>query len=254
MNRSCGIVGDRWSNYDKYSTTTKSLSRPSSKLRSKSPMMYRSNSSLSRSSSTSNLKIDDDYFNALNKSLGAHDTSFLEEDVDDSGSLNGGGGHGGDNYRYNSLQRPSSASARRNRYQSGGDGGATTDSKYRYGQGKTYGSYDNDLNNNNNYPTSTGYSTTSRVIKGHKGVSYDDSDSEPEFEPYSSYKYSSSLKTIPSSTTKTKNKGLFDDDYGNNDDISDGGNESDESMNEYLNCKSFYPDNLSQSKLFVSCQ
>ncbi|OTF73280.1 hypothetical protein BLA29_003420 [Euroglyphus maynei] len=161
MSRSYGVSGDRWSNFDKFS--------PSSyRLRSKSP--YRSNSSLSRTSSTSNLKIDDDYFNALNKSLGAHDASFMEEE--DSGSIKS----------YNSLtRRPLSSSSTRNRYQSAVDNDDLSH-KYRYGgRGKSYGSYDNDLNNN--YPITT--------TSANKVVSYAASDSEPEYEPYSTYKYAS---------------------------------------------------------------
>lgn len=265
MSRSYGVGSDRWSNFDKFST---SLSSPN-RYRSKSP--YRSTSSLSRTSSTSNLKIDDDYFNALNKSLGAHDASFIEED---SGSMKSGhsGGGGGGRYTH-SLTRPSSSS--RNRYQSGGDSNrkykSTFDDdgdlghKYRYGTGKSYGSYDNDLNNN--YPSTFGgvgggYSTTTTTVTN-KGVSYAAaSDSEPEYEPYS-YKYDLKSKSTkqPKTTlsSSTKNRGehrLFD--YGNHnndnseDDDDDGGHESDESMNEYLNCKSFYPDNLSEAKLFVS--
>lgn len=265
---------DRWSNFDKYST---SLQRYP--LRSKSP--YRSTSSLSRSSSTSNLKIEDDYFNALNKSLGAHDANFIHKEEDDeTGSYKNDNGN---EWRYNSLNRPNK------KYGTDKYGGSKTNKsygsyggqKYGYGfeddgKGQTYSykysddnddklksykdnddyggskfkfssTYDNDLDRNNNDPYHYSTSITAKVTY----------DSDPDNEPY--FKYTTTTTTTTNTRSGDGGKPNYrlsattGNDYYAHDNVNDNASvESDESMSEYINCKSFYPDSLSESKLFVS--
>lgn len=278
-------ANDRWSNY---STGNFQGSRYPT-LRSKSP--YRSSSSLSRASSNSNLDIRDDYFNALNKSLGAHDASFMEEqEVEDTG-----------NQRYGSLQRPKSSSSR-NRTSSGTRYGSKStfdvdrlnkDYSRRYKPSNTSGNLTGSYGGN----TTSGYKSTTNPYKSSYDYNNNDnddddyaltrtkigtnytgiySDSEPEYDPYGSNPTGFKTKTTTryttetnpfdpdretikkTTTTKTTSsyypsstttyKGL---DYPSNVDLDFGdGIESDESMSEYLNCKSFQPDNLADSKIF----
>lgn len=277
---------DRWSNFDKYSTST--LQRYP--LRSKSP--YRSTSSLSRSSSTSNLKIEDDYFNALNKSLGAHDANFIHKEEDDeTGSYkNDFGGHSNE-WRYNSLNRPSK------KYGSDKYGGSKINKSYGYGlnddddddigKGKTYSysykyndnndndhklksynifdkddyggskfkygssTYDNnDLDKNNNDPYHYSTSITAKVTY--------DSDPDDNDKPY--FKYTTTTTTTTNTRSgdggkpnyRLSTKSATNDYYALDNHNDNASVESDESMSEYMNCKSFYPDSLSESKLFVS--
>ncbi|KPM06414.1 hypothetical protein QR98_0048890 [Sarcoptes scabiei] len=247
-------TNDRWSNFDRFSTSTSRYP-----MRTKSP--YRSNSSLSRTSSTSNLKIEDDYFNALNKSLGAHDADFMhkeEEDINEPSSNS--------EWRYNSLNRPRSKfntdrlkkDYSRSSYDKYGTG------SYGLGDYKSPSSYGYSYDSNNyssRKPTSTSNpSTNSNTYSNYfskSKVTYAGSDSEPEYETYT---YSSKpdrlggpniRKSTYSSGKGYSSRPSYNRSYGGDDDDNQS-LESDASMSEYINCGSFYPDTLSDQKLFVS--
>lgn len=213
----------RYSGLDKYSRT-------------KSP--YRSTSSLSRDShhgSLSNLRIDPDYFNLLNKSLGAHDASFMHNEDEECSLKSGHSSAAGS--RYNSLRKSAKPTT-------------TTSSSYKFDvnklnkdysskyKPKSFNSSDYDLNNNNNYYEHYSSGLGKRIGGGNECTSGSESDFELS-KPTTSYRYTTTSRNVTSK--------------GNLDDLGDTGSvASDDSMSEYIHCRSFCPDSVSDNKLFVS--
>lgn len=166
----------------------------------------------------SNLRIDPDYFNLLNKSLGSHDASFMHKDdtcsVKSGSSVNGGS-------RYNSLKKKDKFDVNK----------LNKDYSVKYQLGnKSLGSSDYDLNNNFRY--------SNAVKAGGDGGDDCATGSESDFELPNPYRY------LASNAKVTQDKG---------DRISETCSVgSDDSMSDYIHCRSFCPDSVSDSKLFVS--
>lgn len=264
--------------------------------RSKSP--YRSTSSLnSHNSSSTNLNVNTDNFDRLNKSLRRHDTSFMDETASSSTKNDSDSRDYGSSY---------SLGKKKGGARSGAGGGAFNVDKLNKDYSKDYGKYSSGLSKlddasysssasdydlNNNYSSAYGGISSlgkkekplvkqSNVCANSSSSSSDNSDYEPSSvrpykakttttttssysSPYRSSTLGSGLK--PSSTSyttssyKTADKG---DHYREKDqevereetEALSGEEYSDESMSEYLHCKSYCPDSVSDSKLFVSFQ
>ena len=209
-----------------------SYDRYSSLSRSKSP--YRSTSSLnSHASSSSNLKVDTNNFDLLNQSLGRHDASFV---LDDNASVKSGANYSkhsrGNDSDYSNASRL--GSAKKDRFNV-----AKLNKDYSINKlGDTSGGSSSDYDLNNNYQFSS-YVSGGKGAKASTCLSGSESDdyelSVPSYQPY---------RSRASKLTSSLDKGDLD--------LSDHSDYSDESMSEYIHCKSFCPDSVSDSKLFVS--
>lgn len=223
--------------YSSYSTSDRyrqpSYDRYTSLSRSKSP--YRSTSSLNSHASDANLKVEPNNFDALNKSLGRHDASFMDESS-----------KSGDNSRYNSLKKGSSRNNSRFNVDK-----LNKDYSKDYGTGKIgklagdSSSSDYDLNNN--------YQASSYKPAKAAACASDSDDYEltsPTYRP-STYTspYRSSLAGGLGASKVAPRVDKGDDRGGNDEPLSD---YSDESMSEYIHCKTYCPDSVDDSKLFVS--
>ena len=233
---------DRYRSPTRYDRYTSSLSR------SKSP--YRSTSSLnSHASNSSNLKVNTDNFDLLNKSLARHDSSFVLNKDD---SLTGKSGSNrtnnysndhDDSNRYGSLKKDRFNVNRLNKDYS--------TNKFFGKSGADTSSSDYDQNNNYQFSGSYGKGGKGKSVSG--CASSSESDYETSGQPLASYRYSSGRPY----TSNVARSSLLTTDKGDHDHLSDRDgdpSESDESMSEYIHCKSFCPDSVSDSKLFVSFQ
>lgn len=274
------------SRYGNYSTTTsdryrqpsydRSLYNTSSLSRSKSP--YRSTSSLNSHASSNNLtNVPTDNFDRLNKSLRRHDTSFMDETA--SSTKNDSDSRGGD-YSSSSLKKKGGRKPfnvdKLNKDYSKDYGISSGGHKYGTGLSKlddasSSASEDYDLNNN-----FSSLGRKDKLLVKQKPVCATSSSSESDYEPSrsntyktttnlygtsssspyrstlgvasSSKPYSSSYGTYTTTTDKGDHYHVEKEDEEGDDDYSD------ESMSEYLHYKSYCPDSVSDSKLFVSFQ
>lgn len=146
-----------------------SQDRYSSLSRSKSP--YRSTSSLnSHASSSSNLKVDTDNFDQLNKSLGRHDASFVRGKDGSSSSKSGANlsklSRDSDSSRYGSLGK--------DRFNVGKLNKDYSTNKYKLADDSRDSSSDYDLNNNYQF---SGYGASGKAkaacVSGSESDEYD---------------------------------------------------------------------------------
>lgn len=270
--------------YGNYSTTTsdryrqpsydRSLYNTSSLSRSKSP--YRSTSSLNSHASSTNLtNVPTDNFDRLNKSLRRHDTSFMDETASTKNDSDSRGDYSSSSLKKKGSGRKPFNVDKLNKDYSKNYGISSGGHKYGSGLSKlddasSSASEDYDLNNN-----FSSLGRKDKMLTKQKPVCATSSSSESDYEPSrntykpsttnlygSSSPYRSSLgadlgSSKPytstygtSSYTTTTDKG---DHYQEKEDEEEG-DFSDESMSEYIHCKSYCPDSVSDSKLFVSFQ
>lgn len=252
--------GDYGNASNKMSSSYLSPSRSKSPYRNKSP--YRSTSSLSRDSHDANLKVDTDYFNMLNKSLGAHDSSFLSAKDDDNDETKSSSS--GPNYsKYSSFKNSKSNIPSKTKFNIGKLNKDYSTTNYKLGGGGGADSSDYDYNNNLSISgLGKKYYSTGRLCTSGLGVSGHNSGSESDYElsyaPRSGGISGTSgvFGNTTNTFSKSKGENLIErkEDEEKEEEEMDN-DSSDESVSEWANCKSFCPDSrASSSQFFVSLQ